>query len=136
MTGDGVSPARTLSADMMWKLMGSPCCCQLRPADHCRLTGGQLRPAEKATAARSARTSSSEEESRSTDEKERLQWNTLLEQNNCLRVERLPQEETVNFQLIAKETHTPGWVKDAIFLKNKPVSRRSTPLTFLWDFCF
>ena len=43
-----------------------------RPADRCRLTGGQLRPTDKATAARSARTSSSEEASRSTDDEERL----------------------------------------------------------------
>ena len=43
-----------------------------RPADRRRLTGGQLRPTDRAMAARSARTSSSEEASRLSDDEERL----------------------------------------------------------------
>ena len=46
------------------------------------------------------------------------------------------------FQVITREMCTPGWVKEArvpdsdvVFpWENKPVSRRSTPLTFLWGF--
>ena len=61
--------------------------------------GGQLRPTDKAMAASSVRTSSSEEDSGSTDEEDGLltkrcikrQWKiTSLEQNTCLRVKRLP----------------------------------------------
>ena len=62
---------------------------------------------------------------------------TSLQQYTRLSVERLP-----NFQLIATENRTPGWVKETripdsdvnLFRGNEPV-RRSTPLTFLWDFC-
>ena len=82
---DGFSwspPGQALQADTMRKLVvledvvlkkASQSCCQLgRPTDRRRLTGGQLRPTVRATAARSVRTSSSEEASRSTDEDERL----------------------------------------------------------------
>ena len=101
-SGDGLSwspPARPLQKDTMRKLMvGGGCACvEYVPADRCRLTGGQRRPTDRAMAARSARTSSSEEHAeedvRSTDEEDRLltnrcierQWKTL-----CLRVKRLP----------------------------------------------
>ena len=68
--------------------------CQLeRPADRSRLTGGQLRPTDRAMAARSARTSSSEGDARSTDEEDRLLTKRCVERqckNICLRVTRLP----------------------------------------------
>ena len=73
------------------------CCLLERPRDRRRLSGGQLKPTDRAMAARSVRTSSSEDESRSADEDERLltkrcieRENTVLEQNTCLRVETLP----------------------------------------------
>ena len=48
-------------------------CCQLgRPRVFVYLSGGQLRPTDKAMAARSARTSSSAEAARLSDEEERL----------------------------------------------------------------
>ena len=47
-------------------------CQQGRPRVFVYLSGGQLRPTDRAMAARSARTSSSEAESRSTDEEDRL----------------------------------------------------------------
>ena len=62
-------------------------------------TGGQLRPTNRAVAARSARTSSREEESRSTDEEERLltkrcieeqwknTWETLLKREKAQKTE-------------------------------------------------
>ena len=82
---DGFSwspPGRALQADAVWELVEledvvlQSIFPELlpagRPADRHRLTGGQLRPTDRATAARSARTSSSEEASRSTDDEERL----------------------------------------------------------------
>ena len=53
-----------------WRARSHSCCQLGRPADHPRLSGGQLRPTDRAMAARSACMSSSEEESRSTDEEE------------------------------------------------------------------
>ena len=50
-----------------------------RSADRHRLTGGQLRPTDRAMAARSARTSSSEEDARSTDEEDRLLTERCIE---------------------------------------------------------
>ena len=50
-----------------------------RPADCGSLTGGQLRPKDRATAARSVRMSSSEKESRSTDMDERLLTKRCIE---------------------------------------------------------
>ena len=69
-------------------------------------------------AALSVRTSSSEEESRSTDEDERMlttrciekQWKKHLG-NTSLRMKRLPKDETVKFQLIARKMCTLGWVR-------------------------
>ena len=90
--------------DVLLQRARSQSWCQLElPAERCRLTGGQRRPTDKAMAARSARTSSSEEDAeedaRSTDEEDRLltkrcikrQWkNTSLEQDTCLSVKSLP----------------------------------------------
>ena len=77
-----LSPAQPLYADTMRELVVvedvllKSTFSQLlpagRPADRRRLTGGQLRPTDRAMAARSARTSSSEEASRSNDDEERL----------------------------------------------------------------
>ena len=64
-----------------------------RPADRCRLTGGLLRPTDRAMAARSVRTSSSEEDARSTDEEDRLLRKRYVKRqwkSTCLKVEKIP----------------------------------------------
>ena len=48
-----------------------------------RLTGGQLRPTDRAMAARSTRTSSSEEASRSSDDEERLLTKRSMSNTVC-----------------------------------------------------
>ena len=50
------------------------------------MTGCQLRPTDRAMAARSVRTSSSEEKSRSTDEDERMLTKPCIEDHNVCRV--------------------------------------------------
>ena len=102
-----VSPARDhpdrskrtpCGSSLWWRTCSFTACsqssCQLgRPADRCRLTGGQLRPTDKAMAARSARKSSSEEDARSSDEEDRSLTKRCIERqwkNTCLRVKRLP----------------------------------------------
>ena len=62
-----------------------------RPADRCRLTGGQQTPTERAVAARSARKSpgeedAEEEEARSTDEEDRLLTKRCIERQWKTRV--------------------------------------------------
>ena len=86
-----VSPGRPCGSSWWWRMCSckarSESCCQLgHPTDRCRLTGGQLRPTDRAMAARSARTTSSEEDAETTDEENRLltkrcierQWKTLV----------------------------------------------------------
>ena len=51
-----------------WRAHSQSCCQLGKPRDFACLSGGQLRPTDRAMAARSARTSSSEEDARSTDE--------------------------------------------------------------------
>ena len=74
---DGFSrspPDRALQADTMRKLVMAEDAADLLPRPRVcfvYLSGGQLRPTDWAMAARSARTSSCEEESRSTDDEER-----------------------------------------------------------------
>ena len=88
----------------------------MRPADRRRLSGGQLRPTDRAMAARSARMSSSEEESRSTEEKERLMtkrcivrqwkntWETLFERGKA---KNLPVQTVTS--LFFLETYLTMW---------------------------
>ena len=108
---DGFSwspPGRALQADTMRKLVvlqdvvlqsAFP---ELLPAGASSgpppLVWCQLRPTDRAMAARSARTSSSEEESRLSDDEERLltkrsMANTSLWKNTCLGVERLKKKQ-------------------------------------------
>ena len=82
-----------------WRARSWSCCLLGRPADRWRLTGGQLRPTDTAMAARSARTSSSEEDAeedaRSTNEQDRLLTERCIERqwkNTCLRLKRLPYD--------------------------------------------
>ena len=133
-SGEGLSwspPAPPLQADTMRELMVvedvllESTFLELLPSEgsSCRLIGGQLKPTDKAMATHSARTSSSEEdaeeESRSTDEEDRLltkrcierQWKNLFESEKTSRVissqtvnheyQRRDQKlaQSVNFQL-------------------------------------
>ena len=69
------TPCGSSWCSRMWSCRArSQSCCLLGRPRVCfvYLSGGQLRPTDRAMAARSARTSSSEEASRSTDDEERL----------------------------------------------------------------
>ena len=108
------------------------CCRQGCPVNCCRLTGGQLRPTDTEMATGSARTSSSEEDARSTDKEDRSLSKRCIERqwkNTFLRVKRLPCDHEsdgqtrasekrskvgsiIQFSFIARETRSTTWVKD------------------------
>ena len=101
-------------------------------ADVGEIVCGQLGPTDKAMAASSARTSSSEEDARSADKEDRLLTKRCIEQWKKQITEKHFSDnetaQTVNFT----------WVPDSdivfFFSENKPVSRRSTPLMLHCDF--